>query len=166
MSRYEELAALPDRALEALLRAGRPPQDLAGWEFKGYNTPFFASLLGIRKFVKGFFQGNGLEGYNIPVKQNGLTGEWLHKPSADAPHRFGFYVVGPGDLYQNSVLLDYGASPRNPSWKPERLLRDYLVQPDKDDPDILLGKAYLALGMRVPTSFFILQRLRRTDWSP
>lgn len=171
-ARYRELARLPGRELETLLRNGKAPGSLAGWEFRGYNTPFFASLLGIRKFVKGFFMGNGLEGYNIPVRQNGLTGEWLHKPSAETPHRFGFYLVrgvraeDADNLYPNAVLLDYGRSPRNPAWKPERVLRDYLVQPDPDNPDVLLGKAYLALGARIPTSFFILERLRRTEWAP
>jgi len=46
-------------------------------------------------------------------------------------------------------------------------LRDYVVQPDPADPDLLLGKAYLALGpFRVPSNFFVIERLRRTSWKP
>ena len=70
------------------------------------------------------------------------------------------------NLYPEAALLDYGASPRNSPWQIERLLRDYLVQPDPTNGDILLGKAYLALGKRIPVSFFILERLRRTQWHP
>jgi len=173
-ARYRALARSPDRELEALLRRGRAPADaaLAGREWRGYNTPFFASLLGIRKFVKGFFAGpEGLEGYNIPVRQNGLDGEWLHKPSAEAPHRFGFYRVGlvaagaRDALYPGAALLDYGASARNAFWRPERVLRDYLVE-DPEGSGCLIGKAYLALGPRVPSNFFILERLRETPWRP
>lgn len=172
-ARYLELKAAGSAELDRLVasRPGPDPDSLAGWEWRGCNTPWFASLLGIRKFIKGFFPGPaGVEGYNVPVSQNGVDNPWLHKPSPDSPHRFGFYLVrkpsGSDNKYPDSLLLDYGASPRNPSWKPERLLRDYLVQPDASNPDLLLGKAYLALGTRVAVSFFILERLRRTDWKP
>lgn len=173
-ARYLELARSPDRRLEALLRKGRAPapETLAGWEWRGYNTPFFAALLGIRKFVKGFFSGaDGLEGYNIPVRQNGLAGDWLQKPNPESPTRFGFYRVAPvvagarDSLYPGAALLDYGASARNPPWRPERVLRDYLVA-DPEGGEVLIGKAYLALGPRVPSNFFILERLRETKWRP
>jgi hypothetical protein len=175
-ARYRELIALEAAELERLM-AGSPAPDLesiAGWEWRGYNTPWFCSLLGIRKFIKAFFRNaeGRIEGYNIPPRQNAVSQEWLHKPSAEAPKRFGFYLVsqvrheGPDSLYPRALLLDYGASPRNASWKPERLLRDYLVSPDPAYPDILLGKAHLALGGRVPVSFFLLERLRPSDWRP
>jgi hypothetical protein len=114
----------------------------------------------------------GVGGYNIPPKQTGLDGEWIQTPSPEAPKRFGFYRVAPvrtdavDNFYPKALLLDYGASRRNAAWKPERLLRDYLVQPDEGNPDVLLGKAYLALPRRLPMSFFVIERLRRTDWKP
>lgn len=173
---FAELARSTDAALERRLAGARGPDaaSLAGWEFAGFNTPLFASLLGIRKFVKGFFRGpGGIEGYNIPVRQNGLRGPWLHSPDADHPRRFGFYRVVPvrpgsrDGRYPAALLLDYGASPRNRAWRPERVLRDYLVQPDPGEPDVLLGKATLALGpLRVATNFFVLERLRPTGWWP
>lgn len=173
--KYRGLAAQGFGALETALLAGVMPKldGLAGFEFRGYNTPAFTALLGIRKFIKGFFRSpRGLEGYNIPARQNGLSGDWLHKPSLEAPKRFGFYLVAPvaaaarDNLYPNAALLDYGASPRNAAWQPERLLRDYLVQVDPADPDLLLGKAYLALGARVRVSYFVLERLRPSPWTP
>lgn len=169
---FEELARRPSRELEALLRQSQAPSSeaLAGFEFRGWNTPAYCSVLGIRKFVKGFFAGAaGLEGFNIPVAQNGLGGPWRRKPSEDAPKRFGFYRVvqaGPGSPYPDALLLDYGASARNPALAPERLLRDYLVVPDPTRPDLLLGKAYLALGARAAVSFFVLERLRESSWRP
>lgn len=172
--RFEELAGSANSRLEELLREGRAPEpaSLAGFEFRGFNTPAFTALLGIRKFIKGFFSGpSGLEGYNIPARQNGLAGPWLHKPDPASPKRFGFYEVyrvrpeARDSRYPNAVLLDYGASRRNPAVAPERVLRDYLVEPFAGDPDVLLGKAYLALGpLRVATSFFVLGRLRPTGW--
>jgi hypothetical protein len=108
-----------------------------------------------------------VEGYNIPVRQDGTAKPWSHKPSPESPKRFGFYHVIPDDgRHPNSVLLDYGASPRNLVIQPERLLRDYLVKVP-GEKDILLGKAYLAFGScYVPVSWFILERLRPVSWSP
>jgi hypothetical protein len=56
------------------------------------------------------------------------------------------------------LLLDYGLGGNGLFGPP---LRDYIVQVYPDDPDLLLGKAYLAFGsLRIPVSFFVLQRLR------
>ncbi len=175
-ARYDRLARTSDAELEALLRGGRAPdaRALAGFEWRGYNTAAFTSLLGIRKFIKGFFAGaGGVEGFNTPVKQNKLSDPWLRRPHPENPRRFGFYRVtrvqadGKECLYPNGLLLDYGASRRNPRLAPERVLRDYLVQPFPDDPDLLLGKAYLALGpWRIASNFFVIGRLSASDWTP
>jgi len=145
-----------------------------GFEWRGYNMAWHTRLLGIQKFIKGFFQeGDRVEGYNILVQQNGMDKPWLHRPTLDAPKRFGFYYVAQVDresadnLHLEAILLDYGASPRNAVYGVERLLRDYVVQPDPQNPDLLLGKAYLALGaLRLPSNFFVLERLRPTSWKP
>ena len=172
---FEELTQKSNAELEALMQAGKAPalEALAGHEYRGWNVPFFTRILGIQKFIKGFFQGpGGVEGYNIPVRQNGLDDAWTHLPSAQAPKRFGYYLVGPVSAeavdhrYPNALLLDYGASPRNAWYHGERVLRDYLVEPCQCDPELLLGKAYLALGPRLASNFFILKRLRPTDWRP
>lgn len=172
---FEDLTKKSNAELEALLRAGQPPspESLAGYEWRGWNRPFFTKLLGIQKFIKGFFQGPaGVEGYNIPVRQNGFKGAWTHLPSAQAPKRFGFYLVSPvledsaDNLYPGKVFLDYGASSRNAWFRPERVIRDYLVLPVEGNPDLLLGKAYLALGPWVFSNFFILERLGKAPWKP
>jgi hypothetical protein len=174
--RFRELALSSDSELEKLLRGSSGPalESLVGFEWRGYNTTWRTRLLGIQKFSKGFFRdGERVEGYNIPVQQNGLDTPWLHLPTPEAPRRFGFYCVAQVDresvdnLYLQAILLDYGASPRNAAYRIERLLRDYVVQPDPANPDLLLGKAYFALGgLRLPSNFFVLERLRPTTWKP
>lgn len=166
-----ELAARPYRALEEVfLRGAMPALDrLVGWEFRGINTPDWARLLGIKKFVKGFVrhEDGHVTGYNCPVVQDGLARPWHTKPDDAAPKRFGFYLVEPVDptrrdnAYLHAALLDYGRGGNRP-WDPSGGLRDYLVQVDPQDPDLYLGKAYYALGpLRIPTSFFVLERFRR-----
>ncbi len=145
------------------------PELLAGWVFRGCNTPDWMRLLGIKKFMKGFWRSRGqLYGYNQPVVQDSLSKPWRAQPSDDNPKRFGFYSVEPVDstatdnAYLHALLLDYGQG-GNPFYDPSAGLRDYLVQVSADNPDLYLGKAYFALGpKRVPTfSFFVLERDRR-----
>ena len=147
---------------------------IVGWEFRGINHPAWASVLGIKKFIKGFYRQDArVMGYNCPVEQNILDGRWVAKPEDTAPKRFGFYEVAPVDptrrdnFYLHAVLLDYGRG-GNAKLDPTAGLRDYLVQVDPANPDLFLGKAYYALGpARVPTNFFILERHRRalTDYA-
>jgi len=176
LATFEELARKSNSELETIFSSGKGPEPeaLAGYEWRGYNVPWWASILGIRKFIKGFFERQArVEGYNIPVRQNALQEPWIPKPNPDNPKRFGFFAVSKVDpasqenLYPQATLLNYGASRLNPRLDPTRLLRDYVVQPDPQNPDLLLGKAYLALGpSRVFTNFFLIQRLRRTSWFP
>jgi hypothetical protein len=166
-----DLAARPSRALEEIFVRGTMPDlaAIAGWEFRGINAPDWARIAGIKKFVKGFIRHDDgrVTGYNSPVIQDGLARPWRTLPDDHAPKRFGFYLVEPVDAtrrdnaYLHALLLDYGRGGNKP-WDPTRGLRDYLVQVDPDDPDLLLGKAYYALGpARIPSNFFILERFRR-----
>lgn len=175
--RLEDLARLADRELLRIFDAGTVPQPekLAGWEFRGYNPPLFAKFAGIQKFKKGFFWKGGdradLWGYNIPVIQDGIHAPWANKHGDTAPKRFGFYRVlpvpesGRESRHRNGLLLDYGQGD-NPIYDGTGFIRDYLVQVDPDNDDLYLGKAYVAVGpLRVPTNFFILDRLRASDYS-
>lgn len=176
INRFLELARSSNAQLEKILRGSKAPtfESLVGFEWRGCNTSWRLKAMGLQKFIKGFFQnGEQVEGYNIPVQQNGLNEPWVEKPTPESPKRFGFYLVTPAkgesvdNLYPDALLLDYGASHRNPTYGIERLIRDYLVQPDPTTPNILLGKAYLAIGkLRLPSNFFILERLRMTTWKP
>jgi hypothetical protein len=176
VERFRELTRSSNAQLERILRASKGPalELLLGFEWRGYNLSWPIKLLGLQKFIKGFFrEGERVEGYNIPVQQNGLDAPWLDQPTPESPKRFAFYLVTPVDReaidnsYPEAILLNYGASRRNPAYGIERLLRDYVVQPDPANPDLLLGKAYLAVGtMRLPSNFFVLERLRLTSWRP
>ena len=164
------LEQTPMWELEKVFQRGVQPrlEDLIGWEFRGVNhLPLnflpVANLVGIKKFLKGFFlaEDGRVMGYNSPVKNNALDGRWIV-----APKRFGFYEVAPVDptahdnKYLHAVLLNYGKG-GNPALDPSQVLRDYVVQVDANNPDLLLGKAYGAFGpLRIPTNFFILERFR------
>lgn len=184
---FLEICALPASAHEALFLGGIAPllSDLAGWEFRGMNGGPMAPLLGIRRFIKGFRAPDDgradpsvIDGYNLWAKQARspkepwiATDRWFPRlrepdPSARIP-RHGFYKVlpqrsRPNDRrYPHALLLDYGLGD-NPWSNPARLLRDYLVQVYADDPSLLVGKAYVALGRaRIFGSHFVLERMRR-----
>jgi len=168
---FDSLRAASTSELEGALRQGVAPNipGLAGDHFRGFNPPLFAQILGIRKFIKGFSSelehDGAIMGYNVPVRQNAPDQPWRAKPSDERPKRFGYYRLAPVDaagregLYPNAVILDYGQG-KNPIYEPAKVIRDYLVQVDPDNPDLLLGKAYLAFGsVRVHSNFFILERL-------
>ena len=169
------LEQTPMSGLERVFQRGKMPEldQLVGWEFRGINhLPLnalnLAYLVGIKKFMKGFYRepSGRVMGYNIPVGRNALDGRWHLMPSDTEPKRFGFFEVAPVDPtardnhYLHSLLFDYGKG-GNPKSDPSNGLRDYLVQVDPKNPDLFLGKAYFAIGpARLAMSFFILERHR------
>lgn len=171
---YLEIGAMGSADLEAIMVRGETPdlEGMVGWEFRGMNIAFWAPYSPIQKFVKGFYRSHDgrVYGYNEPVVQNGPQGSWIAKPSDDDPKRFGFFLVHPVDagsrdnVYVHSILLDYskgGNFPLDPSTR----LRDYLVRVQPGSDDLLLGKAYLALGpARVSSNYFVLERHRSTTF--
>ena len=169
---FDDVIRFDNRTLDAVMDHGATPhrKHLVDWEFRGFNPPTFAKVLGIQKFVKGFFaDGDKLAGYNLFVERprSGPKAAWLPKKDGAPETRHGFYDVIPGgskpryDDYPNAVLLDYGSG-RNKRLNPEGRIRDFLVQVDPDNPDLYLGKAFLDLGLgRVFSNFFVLERLRR-----
>jgi len=172
---YRALIERPFRELFDVMRRGETPDfdRMEGWEYRGFNRPFYLRVLGIEKFVKGFYRdATGMAwGYNEPVVQNGREGSWIARPSPERPKRFAFYRVRKVDprerdsWYLNALLLDYGQGP-NFRLDPARLLRDYLVRVEPGNDDLLLGAATGALGpLRLPTNFFLLERFRHTGWT-
>jgi hypothetical protein len=175
---YISLAVAPDDVLEEVMRKGVPPklEEIVGWEFKGYNTADFTSILGIRKFKKGFYRASraraitaGINGYNVMIAQNPLGKPWNDIMERGHSVKHGWFNVYPvrinevDNKYLNAVLLNYD-SEKNFILDPSRVLRDYLVQVYPDNPDLLLGKAYVALGVfRVFVSYFILERSNRSS---
>ena len=167
---YLRLATCSRAERRRVFDAGESPkvEALTGFEYRGVNTAWFAPLLRIRKFVKAFFVfEDRAYGCNSPTEQNGIEEEWRLVPSADEPRRFGFYVIEPAaKRHPHALLLDYGRG-GNGFFEPARLLRDYLVRVSPADDDLLLGKAYLAIGpLQLPVSYFVLERRRPLPDSP
>jgi len=164
----QDLAKLSQKELEEIYDKGitPDPEKLIGWEFRGYNVPAVAKLLGIKKFKKGFYKrGDEYWGYNIPQRQNSVGEPWKSKPVDHNPKRFGYYSVKevkPGmkeDKVPGALILDYSEG-KNLPWEGS-MLRDYIKQVDPDNDDLYLGKAYFAVGpARVAPAFFIIERDR------
>lgn len=163
-----DLARMPAGELEELFARGKTPEPekLVGFEFMGYNVPFFAKLLGIKKFQKGFYRrGEEFWGYNIPQYQNDVSEPWRCKPVDHNPKRFGFFSVkkvepaAKENKEPGALILNYEDG-HNLPWEGS-FLRDYVKQVDPDNDDLYLGKAYVALGpLRIMPSLFIIERLR------
>ena len=171
---FKRLVNASTRELEDILVQGIMPDinALEGWEFRGCNTLPITRLMGIRKFKKGFIRNpnnapDEIYGYNVPVEQNRTFDPHMAIPNECNPKKFGFFLVSPkrqmgaDDIHHNALLLDYGRG-NNPFYEPAKLLRDFVVQVDPQNPDLFLGKAYIALGSkRVFVSFFVLERYNK-----
>jgi hypothetical protein len=151
-----------------MVRGERPDvSSLVGWEHRGTNMPATATLLGLRRFIKGFRTTgpNGTVGYNKSVSGADLSTPWTARPQRDGSLEFARFLVhdvepdARDNRYLDALLLDYGAVP-----EPERgiagRLRDYLVRVEPGSDELLLGQAFLAFGdRRVPVGWFALERL-------
>ena len=171
------LVTATDEMLEAVLRMGIRPsfEELLGWEFGGYMTWDLTELVGRRKFKKGFYledrmrpAADGINGYNVKVIQNSLGDPWIDVVEHGESVKHGYFNVYPVQLtevdarYPHAVLLNYQCTKNGPL-EPLRVLRDYLVQVYPDNPDLLLGKIYLAVGpLRLFVSYFALERINRS----
>lgn len=161
----EDLTRLGRRGLDRMLCAGTEPavEELVGWEFLGTVGSRSTRLLGLRRFVKAFLPAEGpgrARGYNVLCRQR----DWSKRTFRGRELRHSHFVVRTGTgRHEGCVVLDYASSDRNPRWWPGRLFLDVLVLPDPEDTHLLLGKAYLRLGPRVPLAFFILERNRAID---
>jgi hypothetical protein len=167
---YLELASRSKRELDAVFAAGSPPDvsALTGFEFRGFNQPRAAALLGIRKFIKAFYLDSSENpfGCNTPVAQNGLGNEWQPRPSAERPKRYAFFQVEPADpdatdeRQHGAALLDYSRG-GNRGYDVARILRDYLVRVEPGSDELLLGKAFFVVARtELAHSFFLIERYR------
>jgi len=147
--------------------AGAPdPATLVGYEWRGFNTAIITVLLGNRKFIKVFISGgpSGIHGHNYFAVGTSLDEPWQRRRRDERGSIVGRYgVTAAGAFahprYGNAMLIDYGAHAQQ-GWL-LRSIRDYLVQPDAADPDVMLGKAYFTFGRLVlPAGYFVLARLQ------
>jgi len=170
-ARYLELARASKGELDAAFAAGSPPDVAAitGFEFRGYNQPRAATLLGIRKFIKAFYLNRDGEpfGCNTPVAQNEIASEWLARPSPEQPKRYAFFRVeaadsaAPDHRRRGAVLLDYRRG-GNRAYDIAKIIRDYVVRIEPGSDDLLLGKAYFVVaGARLASSYFVIERYRQ-----
>jgi hypothetical protein len=157
--------------LEKLLKEGQKPpkESLEGWKFRGLNVGLGAKLIRRQKFIKCFYTkdlgyGSVLTGHNFVAEQNKPEEEYLIKKRKGQDRREGFYVIEDARLnpryqkYPHAALINYKRAD-NVWYEPAGLLRDYLVQPYPDNPDLLLGKAYLFIGpLEILAGFFVLER--------
>ncbi len=174
-----DLARLPASELERIILYGETPDFAAldGYTFRGANITMPGSLM-FPRFAKGFYTENGRRmGYNLPVERgpadytgNGVGIPWKTKP-AEGAKAFGFYEVcslkvgEKNARYPNAVLLDYGKG-GNAVYQAERLLRDFVVQVEPNNPDLYLGTAYLDLGVWVPVGYFAIERWQKGSSKP
>ncbi|RME90560.1 MAG: hypothetical protein D6767_06645 [Candidatus Hydrogenedentota bacterium] len=159
--------------LEKLMQTGIKPDltQLNGYRFRGLNVGLGPKLIGIRKFIKCFYlkdygYGQLLTGHNFIVKQNKPEEVYITLRNKKGQEKVqGYYLVEDAEKnsiwnqYPNAALLHYGRG-NNKWWDPAGKLRDFLVQPYADNPDLLLGKAYFQLGpLKIKGGYFVLERL-------
>lgn len=170
MRALEDLISLSKSELDRIFEGGTEPDadDLVGWEFRGFNVALVPKIGGFQKFKKGFAKdGDFYWGYNVPVRQGGPDAPWTCRPSDEFPKRFGFYSVRSDQdgKEPGSLRLNYGEG-KNKLWEGS-FLRDYLRQVDADNPNLLLGRAYMSVaGKLVFSNYFVLERHREAPGEP
>lgn len=152
------------RLSETFRRGLRPdPRELAGWEWRGTNLPATSALLGLRRFIKGFVQVDGVvSGYNVTVPGADLSSPWAGARRRDGRREWAPFAVKETDLGGSdgpgALLLDYSAV-RKPEPGLARRLRDHLVEVE-GEPGLLLGRAYVSVATKLlPVGWFVLERL-------
>jgi len=176
---FDELTELDNKRLGELVRAGGTPTiaEVVGYDFRGYNVPPVTRLIGTRKFKKGFYAQPGADdyawGYNVPVAQNDKTEPWLAEPNEENPRRYYFYKVfpagTPGYLKEcaHALIIDYSKWSGTFFLNPVRFTVDYLVYPDPENHDLIVGRSDFVKG---PINFFmghlILERHNRNNYEP
>lgn len=160
---FRVLARSSDGELERRMRSAASPdlRAIVGYEWQGYNTPIVTILIGNRKFIKVFIEGadGGVRGHNYFAAGTSLDEPWERRGSI-----VGRYGVRPSGAfshpqYSRAALIDYGLERDQSALL--RALRDYIVQPEPSDPDVLLGKAFFSFGsVALPAGYFVLGRLR------
>jgi hypothetical protein len=146
-------------------------KNIKEYAFIGYNTNFLTDLLGFRNFIKVFTycEEKRENGYNIIVsqKENQNHSTYIKRNKKGISSKQGFYSV-----YENKIsnedtvkglVIDYQKG-ENPFFEPARLLKDYLVVPSAENPNLFLGKAFLNLnGKLFFLSYFVLERFKPLD---
>lgn len=171
---FASLCLATSEQLEHALRRGVAPEmgAMVGWEYKGYAPGRLSTVPGLAKHKKGFYSADpgrdpalGISGYTVACHSNAIGEPWIERTCRGRQVRFGWFdlapvgLTDPENFYPRALLLHVGPGPRALALAPTRTLLGYLVQVDPDEPDLLLGKTYLAAGpARVFLTYFVLER--------
>ena len=184
---FESLARSDLSALDLVLAQGTAPKlsSIIGYEFRGWNVlapvakPVMMAM-GFQRFAKGFYALPGevdvdgrdvIDGYNVKIRTGSLTDPWTAKPNDENPTRHSFFKVwapgkGPREAahpHDHALFLNYDLEENG--LFDGRGLRDYMVQVDRDNPDLVIGKAYMKLGpITIMGGFFVAERLRKANF--
>lgn len=100
-----------------------------------------------------------VRGYNKQVRGASLRTPWTAVRRRDGRVAWAPFLVLPGPDGTAGLLLDYGAV-AHPEPGVAHRLRDALVRVDPGSDDVLLGRAYVALGSRrPPVGWVVLEHL-------
>lgn len=155
---FEALCTAPPRVAAHAMLAGKGPDlgSIAGWEFRAWCQPPSLPSAVLGKHRKGFYRlgrgGDALGGYLIPCRGGGgPAGPWIDRLRGPGAARVAWFLAGPaeGGRYPGSVVVDYGRAGNVPGWSPLAALREYLVQPRDDDPDVLVSAIEFRAGSQV-----------------
>ncbi len=190
---FQSLTSMTPAELEGVFAQGKAPNfsSVIGHEFRGWNVfgdvpaKVIGGVMGIQRFCKGFFVRGGvqagvdvdvlpsIEGYNVKIKRGTRDQAWAGIPDDKNPTRHSFYAVYPaGDFgknragrFPNAIFLDYSEGKPQNNLFTGSTIKDFIVEVNDGDRDVLLGKALTAVGPIVNSGFFVLERLRKVDVS-
>ncbi len=150
---FLSLTRAPAEVLVRLASSGGAPvpEELAGWEYRGWFTAGSLPGLLVRKHRKGFYRlarRGRLGGYNIPCHPGTALTPWVDRLRGPGSWRLGWFLVATG---QESLLLDYSREDRASALSPIRGLREHLVQVRAADPTLLVSTVEILAGRQVRT---------------
>ncbi len=175
---FEDLATKSLKELSEIHANSAAPtwDSIKGWEFRGYNRlPALAHgimwMLSNIRFIKVFYEDQDLggqrSGVNLQVTRGGLKDPWVCRPGPGGVGvgKVGYYQVrdpgevGAKDYCAHGLFIDY--DPERNTLLTGKGLKDFLVQPDPNNPDVLLGQAFMTgLPIKQSPTYFILERFQ------
>jgi choline dehydrogenase-like flavoprotein len=176
---FEQLTEFSNERLEDLVRIGSTPRidDVVGYEYRGFNLQPATKIIGTRKFKKGFYAAypgaNHAWGYNMPIVQNLKDEPWVAVPNEENPRRYFFFKILPAGApgydrrYAHTLIVDYSKWDGYFLLNPARYTVDYLVYPDPENRDLMVGRSDFVMGpIRFFMGYFILERHNQSNFVP
>jgi hypothetical protein len=173
LRRFERLChAPPQRLARALADAATPdPAALEGWEFRAFapGPPPLSWLL--PKHRKGFYRlreavtPTGLGGYVVPCHASSPREPWVDRLRGPGSWKTAWFLVRPAgpSRFAASLCLDYGRGGRAGRLRPERMVREYLLQPDRANDDLMISAVEARAGRQVRhLGYTVMVRDRRS----